>query len=65
MNEEETVATGLKVSDRCDLCGAQAFVEVIMQSGTLLFCGHHSRKFQHTYVQQAVRVNDYTHLLQA
>ncbi|EEH63453.1 hypothetical protein HMPREF0044_1377 [Gleimia coleocanis DSM 15436] len=70
MNEvnEETVAdtqTGLLVSDRCDLCGAQAFVEVVMNSGALLFCGHHARKFRDSYSKTAVKVNDYTHLLQA
>lgn len=31
----------LKVSDRCDQCGAQAFVYVKGLSGELLFCGHH------------------------
>jgi hypothetical protein len=31
----------LKVSDRCDSCGAQAFVYVKGLSGELYFCGHH------------------------
>jgi hypothetical protein len=31
----------LKVSDRCDRCGAQAFVLVRGVNGELLFCGHH------------------------
>lgn len=32
----------LNNSDRCDRCGAQAFVAVSMKSGApLLFCGHH------------------------
>lgn len=65
MNEERVEEFGLKVSDRCDLCGAQAFVEVVMESGKLLFCGHHARKFQNSYSKTAVKVNDYTHLLQA
>jgi hypothetical protein len=31
--------------DRCDSCGAQAFVQVTMPSGfELLFCGHHYSK---------------------
>ena len=31
-------------SDRCDRCGAQAFVRAILPSGgELLFCGHHAR----------------------
>lgn len=34
--------------DRCDSCGAQAFVEVTSaESGlVLLFCNHHTRKHQ-------------------
>lgn len=32
----------LDSTHRCDGCGAQAYVEVIMHSGnSLLFCGHH------------------------
>ncbi|MFC4058818.1 hypothetical protein ACFOWE_10965 [Planomonospora corallina] len=32
----------LKISDRCDQCGAQAFVRVIFRRNQdLLFCGHH------------------------
>lgn len=31
----------IKVSDRCDKCGAQAFVKVVGVTGELFFCGHH------------------------
>jgi hypothetical protein len=31
----------LAVSDRCDSCGAQAYVQVTGVSGDLMFCGHH------------------------
>ncbi len=55
-----TESTGLKVADRCDLCGAQAFVEVVMESGTLMFCGHHSRKIRDSYSKTAVEVRDFT-----
>ena len=34
----------LNVSDRCDSCGAQAYVWVNGVSGDLLFCGHHYNK---------------------
>jgi hypothetical protein len=34
----------LAVSDRCDSCGAQAYVQVIGVSGDLMFCGHHYEK---------------------
>lgn len=34
----------LRVIDRCDRCGAQAFVMVKGSTGDLLFCGHHYDK---------------------
>lgn len=34
----------LTASDRCDRCGAQAYIRVTMPSGhELLFCAHHGR----------------------
>lgn len=30
--------------DRCDSCGAQAYVCVTGMSGELMFCGHHYNK---------------------
>jgi len=36
----------LTALDRCDACGAQAYIKVEMQSGELLFCAHHGRKHQ-------------------
>jgi hypothetical protein len=34
----------LNASDRCDSCGAQAYVWVNGVSGELLFCAHHYNK---------------------
>ncbi len=31
----------LTAADRCDICGAQAFIRVVLSSGDLVFCGHH------------------------
>ena len=31
----------LTAADRCDICGAQAFIRVVLESGDLVFCGHH------------------------
>lgn len=31
--------------DRCDSCGAQAHMRAVLKTGTLLFCGHHGKKF--------------------
>jgi hypothetical protein len=34
----------LTAADRCDSCGAQAYVQVRGISGELMFCGHHYDK---------------------
>lgn len=34
----------LSAADRCDRCGAQAFVKYVLRAGgELTFCAHHSR----------------------
>ncbi|MFC4944135.1 DUF7455 domain-containing protein [Pseudonocardia sp. GCM10023141] len=38
------IAMPLTAMDRCDRCGAQAKVRVVLAAGELLFCGHHTRK---------------------
>jgi hypothetical protein len=38
--------TQLTASDRCDSCGAQAYIRVVVTSGELLFCNHHGKKNQ-------------------
>lgn len=38
----------LDTSNRCDGCGAQAYVSVLLPSGTeLLFCGNHWNRHKH------------------
>ncbi|MGL5828167.1 MAG: DUF7455 domain-containing protein [Angustibacter sp.] len=40
-----TLASPLTTADRCDRCGAQAYVRVMLASGgELLFCAHHGRE---------------------
>ena len=42
------VAQHLLATDRCDRCGAQAYVRVTLHAGgELLFCGHHARQHEH------------------
>ena len=42
-----TPATPLTAADRCDRCGAQAYLRVVLLSGgELLFCAHHGRKYE-------------------
>jgi hypothetical protein len=33
-------------ADRCDRCGAQARVRVVLTTGDLLFCAHHARAYE-------------------
>lgn len=40
----ETVEWVLTALDRCDSCGAQAYVHVTGVTGDLFFCGHHYEK---------------------
>jgi hypothetical protein len=40
----ETVEWVLTTLDRCDSCGAQAYVHVTGVTGDLFFCGHHYEK---------------------
>lgn len=40
-----TLATPLTAADRCDRCGAKAYVRARLHAGgELLFCAHHGRE---------------------
>ena len=39
--EDLKETTKLVAADRCDVCGAQAYIRVGLESGDLLFCAHH------------------------
>ncbi len=58
-------APTLTAADRCDRCGAQALVRVVLASGELLFCGHHAKAYQDTLRDKAVDWVDETAALQA
>ncbi|HEY9476993.1 MAG TPA: hypothetical protein VIQ26_01020 [Microbacteriaceae bacterium] len=36
----------LTAADRCDSCGAQAYIRVSIGDSQLLFCAHHGRRHQ-------------------
>jgi hypothetical protein len=44
--------------DRCDRCGAQAFVRAVLASGDLLFCAHHGREYGDALAATALVVED-------
>jgi hypothetical protein len=35
----------LSSADRCDRCGAAAYVLAVLSAGDLLFCAHHGRRY--------------------
>jgi hypothetical protein len=59
-----TTPTPLTAADRCDRCGAQAYVRVVLMSGDLLFCAHHARRHATAFEGVAVHVQDETERLQ-
>lgn len=47
--------------DRCDRCGAQAYVRVqLISGGELLFCAHHAREHANKIQEVAAQVHDET-----
>jgi hypothetical protein len=45
--------------DRCDRCGAQAYVRVeLVSGGELLFCAHHAREHAEKLQQLAATIHD-------
>lgn len=54
--------TGL---DRCDSCGAQAYVRAMLGDSELLFCGHHARAHEAKLKEIADSWHDETHKLEA
>ncbi|AZN31008.1 hypothetical protein EJO69_01335 [Flaviflexus salsibiostraticola] len=53
----------LTASDRCDACGARAYVRVELESGSLLFCGHHANQHLEKLAPTAKHVHDERHRL--
>ena len=54
-------STPLNALDRCDRCGAQAYVRAVMANGfELLFCGHHAKKYQEGLSNVVSRIQDET-----
>lgn len=57
-------AAALTAGDRCDRCGAQAYLRVELAGGAdLLFCAHHAREHGDKLREIAVAFHDETHKL--
>lgn len=55
---QQPEARVLKVSDRCDRCGAEAFVQVEFEESSLLFCGHDFAKHEDKLKDTALAIID-------
>ncbi|MFN8080291.1 MAG: hypothetical protein U0Q19_12070 [Kineosporiaceae bacterium] len=53
--------TALSAADRCDRCGARAYIRVVLPGGgELLFCAHHGRTHEGALRERAVHFHDET-----
>ena len=60
------LAPTLTAADRCDRCGAQAFIRARLAGDMeLLFCAHHARQHMEALKASALDVQDDRHLLVA
>lgn len=58
--------TELTAADRCDRCGAQAYIRArLTTGGELLFCAHHGRAHLDKLKDIAVAIDDQTDRLHA
>ena len=63
---ETMTAPALNAQDRCDRCGAQAYLRATLKSGgELLFCAHHAREHGDKIKEIAKSVHDETSRLEA
>lgn len=53
----------LSIADRCDRCGAQARVRVVLGTGDLLFCAHHAKAYENKLRVAALEYVDETEAL--
>jgi len=56
-------STNLGALDRCDRCGAQAYVRAVRAEGELLFCAHHGREYGEKLAREALLVQDNSSVL--
>jgi hypothetical protein len=51
----------LTAADRCDRCGAHAYVRAVLAGGgELLFCAHHARKYGESLRAAGAEIHDET-----
>jgi hypothetical protein len=58
---DDTLAGTLTAVDRCDRCGARAYVRVLLPNALeLLFCAHHNRQYASALKKVAAEIHDET-----
>lgn len=58
-------APALSAADRCDRCGAQAYLKVeLLSGGELMFCAHHAREHGDALKPLASAIHDETNRLE-
>ena len=53
----------LTAADRCDQCGARAWVQVTLAAGVLNFCAHHASQHLDAVRERALDLIDERHLM--
>ncbi len=49
----------LNALDRCDRCGAQAYVRAtLLSGGELIFCAHHGKEYAEKLKEVSFRIHD-------
>lgn len=57
-NARQTLPPILTAQDRCDQCGARAWVRVTLATGTLNFCAHHANQHLDAIALKALDIID-------
>ena len=52
-------STPLNALDRCDRCGAQAYVRAtLLNGGELMFCAHHGKEYAEKLAAISIKIQD-------
>lgn len=60
---EAKVYPELSALDRCDICGAQAYIRAVLSTGELIFCSHHGNEQKEKLSAIAIHWQDETEKL--
>ena len=62
---DTAIAPTLSATDRCDRCGARAYIRATVAGSPLLFCAHHGQQHLPALRERGdVEILDETHLLE-